>query len=311
MKVAVLCGGLSMERSVSLQSGERVYNALKDSGYQAAKFDLSVDDLRDLLAWKPDIVYIALHGKSGEDGSIQEILDLFGIIYTGPGALACKLTFDKCLAKQILETKNIPTPGFYSFEESVLKEVGASKVLFEAASKLGYPLIVKPSKQGSCFGVKLIREEADLPKGVISALSYDNRVILEKYVTGTEVTVPVVAGKIFPAVEIKPKKEIFDFQSMYSAGETDYFIPARLSSEVLDKVNEIALEVAKVFSAELLCRVDLIVDEVSSIPYVIEVNTSPGMTATSLLPMSAEAAGLSFERLVEKIIVSTLEVKKA
>lgn len=309
MKVAVLCGGLSMERSVSLQSGERVFNALVDLGYQASKFDLSVDDIKDLLAWRPDIVYIALHGKAGEDGSIQEVLDLYEIPYTGPDSLACKLTFDKCLAKQIMESKGILTPDYYSFDEDLIKEIGAGKILFEAASRLGFPLIVKPSKQGSCFGVNLVREEADFPRCAVSAFSYDKRILLERYIRGTEVTVPIVAGKVFPAVEIRPKSEIFDFQAMYQAGETEYFVPARLEEELSGKVGEFAKEVAEIFNAELLCRVDIIIEETSMKPYVIELNTSPGMTATSLLPMSAEALGMGFEKLVEKIIVSSLEIK--
>lgn len=309
MKVAVLCGGLSMERGVSLSSGERVYNALNDLGYTAIKFDLSVNDIDDLLSWKPDIVYIALHGKAGEDGAIQEVLDLYGLPYTGPDAVGCKLSFDKCLAKQLMKVEDIPTPDFFSFHENVLKEVGAGKVLAKAASELGYPLVIKPSNQGSCFGVKLVKEEIDLPKGAVSALSYDNRIILEKYVSGTEITVPIVAGNVFPAVEIKPPGELFDFSAMYSAGETEYFVPARVDSKLMEKVNEIALNTAKMLRVELLCRVDMIIDEVSNVPYVIEVNTSPGMTPTSLLPMSAESLGISFEKLVEKVLISSLNAK--
>lgn len=306
MKIAVVCGGFSMERNVSLASGERVYNALLDLGYQAQKFDLSSNSIEELISWKPEIVYIALHGKAGEDGSIQELLDLIGLKYTGPNALACKLTFDKCLAKQLMQEIGLKTPEFFSFDEIILKELGAAEILEMASNKIGYPLIVKPSSEGSCFGVKLVREEKELPKAVISALSYDRRIIIEKYVKGKEITVPVVNGEVFPIIEIKPPRDIFDFTAMYTAGETEYYVPARISDEAAEKIMEAALMAAKYFKTEKLCRVDMIITEDNEEPQILEINTSPGMTATSLLPMSAEAKGIPFEKLVEMIVVGSL-----
>lgn len=309
MKVAVICGGLSMERNISLISGERVFNALNDLGYQALKFDLSEQDIEDLVAWKPDIAYIALHGKVGEDGTIQEILELYGIPYTGPDSLACKLTFDKCLAKQMMRKNSVNTPEFYSFEESVLKEAGAARLLEQAASSIGYPVVVKPNGQGSSFGVSLVRKKDELPKAALSAFSYDRRILIERYIDGKEITVPVVAGSIFPAVEIQPSGDFFDFSAMYSAGETVYYVPARLEGSVLEQVEELALKTAAIFDAGILCRVDMIVENETMTPYVIEVNTSPGMTSTSLLPMSAEARGIDFPHLVEIIVIESLKQK--
>jgi len=298
-----------MERNISLISGERVFNALNDLGYQALKFDLSEQDVEELVAWKPDIAYIALHGKIGEDGTIQEILELYGIPYTGPDSLACKLTFDKCLAKQIMRKNGIPTPDFYSFEESVLKEVGAARLLEQAAASIGYPVVIKPNAQGSSFGVSLVRKKDELSKAALSAFSYDRRILIERYIDGKEITVPVVGGSIFPAVEIQPSGDFFDFSAMYSPGETVYYVPARLDASVLKEVEETALRTTTVFEAGLLCRVDMIVDGETMTPYVLEVNTSPGMTATSLLPMSAEARGIDFPHLVETIVIESLKQK--
>ncbi len=307
MKIAVLCGGLSMERNVSLLSGERVHNALLDLGYQSYKFDLDGNLVRNLIQWKPDVVYIALHGKNGEDGTVQEMLEMLGYKFTGPSSLSCKLTFDKWIAKKMMIKNGYYTPEFYSFEESLIKELGGSLILEEAAEKLGYPFIIKPSSQGSCFGVRLVHEKTELLRAAVSAFSYDQRIILEKYIHGVEITVPVVGGEILPAVEIKPPRDIFDFSAMYSAGETEYFVPARLEKEVLKRVEDVVSGIVGLFRVEELSRVDIIIEENTGIPYVLEINTSPGMTATSLLPMSAEAKGLTFEKLVEQIVLNALE----
>lgn len=305
MKVAVLCGGYSMEREVSLKSGERVYGALKDLGYQALKFDLGEKTISELIKWKPDVVYIALHGKTGEDGVIQEMLEVAGIRFTGPGPLACRLTFDKSIAKEIMEANGIPTARFVSLEASSFKDMGGAELLPAVVEKLGLPLVVKPSSQGSCLGVKLVREESELARGVISALSYDSRVVIEKFLSGTEITVSVLNGEVLPAVEIVPPGEIFDFSAMYTAGETEYYVPARIESDALEEVNRLALKVSELFDCGRLCRIDIRFDNGN--PYVLEINTSPGMTATSLLPIAAEAHGMTFSSLVEKIVIAGLE----
>jgi D-alanine-D-alanine ligase len=205
--------------------------------------------------------------------------------------------------------RGIPTPEFYSFEESMLREIGAGRLLEHAAKAVGYPLVVKPNAQGSSFGVRLVKREDDLPRAVLSALSYDKRILFERYIEGVEVTVPVVSGKVFPPVEIQPYGEFFDFSAMYSAGETEYFVPARLEDSLLEQIKEVALQAAELFEAETLCRVDMIVERNTFIPYILELNTSPGMTATSLLPMSAEAMGMDFTHLVETIVVDSLKQK--
>ena len=302
-KVAVLMGGRSLEREVSLKSGQRVSEALKEKGYQVVQLDLNENLVENLLREKVDLVYIALHGKYGEDGTVQELLEILDLPYTGPGVFSSILAFDKVLSKEIFRREEIPTPDFYALSTGAFKEMGASSALGEVLKKIGLPLIVKPSCQGSALGIKLVKTPHDLPQALIGAFSYGDKVLLEKYIKGTEVAVSIIGQEdptVLPVVEIIPQKEFFDFESMYTMGKTEYFVPARLKSGVAKRVSEIALKVHKVFGCKNLSRVDIIVGE-DEVPYVLELNTSPGMTETSLLPMAAEAAGIHFPDLVEKI----------
>lgn len=301
MKVAVLYGGHSMEREVSLKSGERIYNALLDLGHQAEKFDFSENTINELANYNPDLVYIALHGKSGEDGAVQEMLDIMGLKYTGPGPLACRLTFDKSITKEILQRNNLSTPDFYSLDASSFKDMGAAELLPLIIEKLGLPLIVKPSSQGSCLGVKLVAEDTNLAKSVIGALGYDSRVVIEKYIGGKEIAVSVLGGEILPIVEIVPPRDLFDFSAMYTVGETEYYVPARIEKAKVNKIKKIVSKAVKLFNTEDVCRIDFKISD-DGTPYILELNTSPGMTQTSLLPMAAEADNEDFTNLVDRII---------
>lgn len=305
-RIAVLCGGYSMEREVSLISGERVYNALVDLGYESKKFDLDNNLIKNLLEYKPDLVYIALHGKTGEDGVVQELLELIGIPYTGPGVVACRLTFDKAMTKEILRSKGFSTPDFYTLDTTCFMDLGAASLLPKVVEMLELPLVVKPSGQGSSIGIKLVRDEKELGRAVVGALGYDNRVVIEKYISGKEIAVSVVDGEVFPLVEIVPPREIFDFQAMYTAGETEYYVPARIGKEDTAMIMELAVKICELFDTLELARVDMIIDK-DGTPQILEVNTSPGMTETSLLPMAAEASGIQFEKLTEKAVKSALE----
>lgn len=295
-----------MEREVSLISGERVYNALIDLGYESKKFDLDGELINNILEYNPDLVYIALHGKTGEDGVVQELLEILGIPYTGPGVVACRLTFDKAMAKEILRDKGFSTPDFFTLDTTCFMELGAARLLPNIVEKLGLPLVVKPSGQGSSIGIKLVRDEKGLARAVVGALSYDNRVVIEKYISGKEVAASIVGGEVLPLVEIVPPREIFDFQAMYTAGETEYYVPARVAKEDAAMISDMSGSVCEFFETLELARVDMIIDE-EGIPQILEINTSPGMTETSLLPMAAEAKGLKFEKLTEKIVKSALE----
>ena len=307
--IAVLMGGRSLEREFSIKSGQRVSNALRKMGHNVIKLDVDESIVDNLNSEKIDLAYIALHGKDGEDGTIQEILEVLNIPYTGPGVYPNVLSFDKIISKQIFMSLSIPTPPFYFLNTSSFRELGSSKLLPFIIKKIGLPLVVKPSAQGSALGIKIVNEKENLPDAIISALSYSKKVILEKFIDGVELAVSIIGKekpRILPVVEIVPKKKFFDFESRSKIGETDYFVPARISPSSDKKVKEVALAVHNALKCTKLSRVDIIMDRKEKIPYVLELNTSPGMTDTSLLPMAAEEAGISFEELVDEIIRMSL-----
>jgi D-alanine-D-alanine ligase len=307
--IAVLMGGRSLEREFSIKSGERVSNALRKLGHNVIKMDIDEHIVENLTMEKIDLAYIALHGKDGEDGTIQEILEVMNIPYTGPGVYTNVLSFDKIISKQIFISQKIPTPPFYFLNTSSFRELGSSKLLPLIIKKIGFPMVVKPSAQGSALGIKIVNDRETLPEAIIYALSYSKKVILEKFIDGTELAVSIIGKdkpRTLPIVEIVTEKKFFDFESRANIDLTDYFVPARLSSPEEKKVKETAIAVHNALRCTRLSRVDIILDKKDKIPYVLELNTSPGMTDTSLLPMSAKEAGISFEELVNEIIEMSL-----
>lgn len=307
-KIAVLMGGHSLERDISFQSGKRVALALKRLGYRVISLDVDEHVVRSLRKEKVDACFIALHGKFGEDGTIQELLEIMDIRYTGAGVLASMIGMDKALSKAIFRRDDIPTPKFFTLSTGALKEMGAANVLKDVTSQIGLPLVVKPSSQGSALGIKFVNKEQELPSAILGALSYDDKVILEKYIKGTEVSVSVLGtGRphALPPVEIVPKKDYFDFEAMYTMGQTEYYVPARLPDEKIKEIQKLSTKVFKVLRCRAFARVDFIIGQ-DDIPYVIELNTIPGLTETSLFPMAAAEAGISFEELIDKIITFTL-----
>ena len=308
--IAVLMGGRSLEREISIKSGQRVSNALRKLGYEVTKLDVDQSIVDNLKAEKYDLAYIALHGKDGEDGTIQEMLEVLEIPYTGPGVYANVLSFDKIVSKQIFNKLGIPTPSFYFLNASSFRELGSSKILPRIVKKLGMPLVVKPSAQGSALGINLVEKEEELTDAIISALGYSKKVILEKYVKGIELAVSIIGKdkpQVLPVVEIVPKNNFFDFESRSKVNDTEYFVPARITEKEIKKVSDTAISVHKALDCTDLSRVDMVMEENQRIPYVLELNTSPGMTDTSLLPMAAEEAGISFEDLVDRIVNMALE----
>jgi D-alanine-D-alanine ligase len=303
-KVAVLMGGRSLERDVSLKSGRRVERALKEREYPVIALDVDETLIPSLLEEKPDLVYIALHGKDGEDGTIQELLEIIGLPYTGPGPMACIIGFNKVLSKELFLASGIPTPRYYTVSSSTIEDMGASKLLPIAWEKLGGPVVVKPAAQGSALGVNIVRAPDELAQAIVTALGYDDRVLIEEHIEGREVAVSVIGGddaRALPAVEVVPESGFFDFDARYTAGKTDYFVPARLPDDVSDAVGRLALEVHHLLRCKDISRVDMIVNDAGS-PRVLELNISPGMTETSLLPIAAEEAGMSFPDLVERLV---------
>lgn len=302
MRIAVLAGGPSLEREVSLQSGQRVHRALGARGHDAAVVDPSEPGFAERLSGGGfDACYVALHGKHGEDGTVQRLLELLGLPYTGTGPAACARAFDKALAKDALAEAGIATPAWTVLSADGLRDLGAGGVLHLVVERLGIPLVVKPSRGGSALGVRFVDREGDLASALMGALSFDDRVVIEQRIEGKEVAVGFLGEEILPAVEIAPKEGIYDYAARYTTGATEYFVPARLDQNVEVASRDTADQAFRALAVRGVGRADLMVDAHGR-PWVLEVNVSPGMTDTSLLPMAAQAAGLSFEDLCDRII---------
>ena len=303
MKVAVLKGGPSLERQVSLRSGARVEDALQRLGHDVVPIDVASDLIERLEADRPDVAFIALHGRGGEDGTVQELLDITGIPYTGSGVLACIRSVDKVLTKHLLLEAGLPTPEFFAFSETAFKELGARDALPAIEERLAFPIVVKPAAQGSALGVKFARTAQDVPAALVAAFSYDSRVLLERHVAGRDVAVSVLDGQALPIVEAVPREEDFyDFEARYEIGRTDFVCPAALPDELTARVQELAVATYELLGCRGFARVDLMVEDGTAEPLVLEVNAIPGLTETSLLPMAAEASGISFDELIARIL---------
>ena len=301
MKVAVLKGGRSLERGISLRSGARVEDALGRLGHEVMPLEADAELVKRLTAGAPDVAFVAMHGMGGEDGTAQELLEILGIPFTGPGVAACARCIDKVLAKHELRSAGIPTPDWFAFNETAFRELGAGEALGSLEERLGFPLVVKPSRGGSALGVKFAENWFDVPEALISAFSYDDRVLLERFVDGRELAVSVLGDEPLPIVEAIPNSgDSYDFEARYEIGRTSFVCPAELDSEKAGAVTETALAAYEALGCSGFSRVDLILSEDG--PRVLEVNAIPGLTDTSLLPQAAEAAGMTFEQLVERIL---------
>ena len=306
--ICVLFGGKSLERDISVKTGSRVIRALEARGYEVTGIDVDATLVRRMDELKPEGAFIALHGKGGEDGTVQELLEILGIPYTGSGVLASIVAMDKVLTKHILAAAGIPTPPFHAFNDAAFRELGAKDSLDIIAGQLGLPLIVKPAAQGSALGVVLARHASELPGAMVSALSFDRKVLLERYVRGRELAVSILgteAPRALPIVEAIPLAghAFYDFESRYTAGQTEFVAPAELEPAVASEVERLALETYRVLGCRGFGRVDLMLDG-SGQPWVLELNTIPGLTETSTMPMAAQAAGISFEDLVVEVMES-------
>lgn len=306
MKVAVLKGGRSLERGVSLRSGARVEDALERLGHEVLPFEAGGDLVRGLSVTQPDVAFVAMHGLGGEDGTAQELLEILGIPFTGPGVVACIRCIDKVLTKHELRSAGIPTPDWFAFNETAFRELGAGDALGSLEERLGFPLVVKPSRGGSALGVKFAASWFEVPEALVSAFSYDDRILLERFVKGRELAVSVLGGEPLPVVEAIPVGgDSYDFEARYEIGRTSFVCPAQLGDAETSAVVEAALGAYETLGCSGFSRIDLILGDEG--PQVLEVNAIPGLTDTSLLPQAAEAAGMSFEQLVERILELALE----
>jgi D-alanine-D-alanine ligase len=306
-RVAVLKGGRSLERQVSLKSGARVQDALERLGHDVVPIDVGADLVQRLTTDEPDVAFVALHGRDGEDGTVQELLEVMGIPYTGSGVSACIRAADKVLAKHAMRDHGIPTPDFYAFSETAFRELGAGQALPAIEQRLQFPIVVKPASQGSALGIKFARTAADVPAALVAAFSYDRKVMLERYVRGRELAVSILeqrgAPSALPIVEAVPEEEDFyDFEARYEIGRSRFECPAELEGGVAARVSEIALSVYELLGCSGFARVDLMLEPDRKEPYVLELNPIPGLTETSLLPQAADAAGIGFDALIGRIL---------
>ena len=263
MRVAVLKGGRSLERQVSLKSGARVEDALKRLGHEVIPIDVGGDLVDQLTAAAPEIAFVALHGRDGEDGTVQELLEVLAIRYTGSGVSACIRTADKVLAKHAMRDHDIPTPDFYAFSETAFGGLGAARALLAIEERLQFPIVVKPAGQGSALGIKFARTPSDVPTALVAAFSYDRKVLLERYVRGRELAISIIdengSPLTLPIVEAVPQQEDFyDFESRYEIGRTRFVCPAELDDAVAARAGEMAFDVYRLLGCAGFARVDMI-----------------------------------------------------
>ncbi|HXN39829.1 MAG TPA: D-alanine--D-alanine ligase [Solirubrobacteraceae bacterium] len=325
-KVAVLKGGRSLERTVSLRSGARAQSALSRLGHEVVAIDAGPELVSQLHDCRPDAAFVAMHGRDGEDGTVQGLLETIGVPYTGSGPAACMRCTDKALAKYLMREAGIPTPDFAAFKETAIKELGVAAALGDVERMLGFPMVVKPASQGSALGVKFARSGDELPAAIVGALSYDRKVVIERYVKGRDLAVSVLdvdaqpaatrstsatpasaAGEplALPVVEAIPREEEFyNYESRYEIGMTTFVCPAELPDGATERAQELALATYRLLGCHGLARVDLMLDADSGELSVLETNVGPGLTETSLLPLAADAAGIGFDELIERILAS-------
>lgn len=311
--VAVLSGGLSHEREVSLRSGRRLSAALRAVGLAVDEWDADSNLVARLRsADRPDAVIVALHGGEGENGAVQNVLEMLHVPYVGTDAHACRRAWDKPGAKAELARAGVATPDWVVLPHSTFRELGAQPVLDAMVERLGLPLMLKPDQGGSALGAQVVREAAELPAAMVGCLAYGDTVLAERYVTGVEVAVTVIDGpngpEALPAVEIVPASGVYDYTSRYTAGLTTFHAPARLDPSAAAAVGELAVVAHRLLGLRDVSRTDAIVDEHGEVQF-LEVNVSPGLTETSLLPMAVEAAGRSlgdvFAGLVDRALSRT------
>lgn len=305
----MLKGGRSLERQVSLRSGARVQEALERLGHEVIAVDVGADIVQRLEAERPEIAFVALHGRDGEDGTVQELLEVMGIRYTGSGVSACIRAADKVLAKHAMRDHGIPTPDFYAFNETAFGALGAAQALPAIEERLDFPIVVKPASQGSALGIKFARTPSDVPAALIAAFSYDRKVLLERYVHGRELAISILEtdgeAVALPIVEALPEQEDFyDFESRYEIGRTRFVCPAELEGPIAARAGQIALDTYRLLGCSGFARVDLMLAHESDELLVLETNTIPGLTETSLLPQAADAAGIGFDQLIERILAA-------
>lgn len=289
-RIGVLMGGISHEREISLKTGTAIIKALQEGGYDAVGIDVSDNIVKRLAEEHIDAAFIALHGRWGEDGTVQGLLELLRVPYTGSGVLASALAMNKIKAKEIFCFHHIPTPEFITLHEGEFQEPPFSP-----------PWVAKPASEGSTIGVGIVMERSGLEEAIRNAQGYDREVLIERFIDGKELTVGILNGEPLPVIEIAPKEGLYDYQAKYTPGKTEYLCPAPISEEKQREVQELSLKAYRVLGCHGCARVDLRLSDHGE-AFIMEVNTVPGMTETSLVPKAAAQIGISFPQLVEVIL---------
>ena len=307
-RILVLMGGFSAEREVSLRSGTAVLKALIKLGYDAKALDLKLSSVQDIVEYQPDLVFIALHGTDGEDGTVQGLLEILNLPYTGSGVASSAIGINKVLTKKMLTFEGIPTAPFTILKKNVFNST--SSEIQSLLQNIGLPMVVKAATQGSSIGTYIVKEEKDILQSIQAAFVYDAEVLVEKFIEGTEVTSTVIGNdntEVLPLIEITSANEFYDFESKYTPGMCNHIIPARVPEHIHDKIAQLSQKVYKSLGCRGYARVDYIIDRDEN-PFVLEINTIPGMTEMSLVPDAALAVGITFEELVDKIVKLGMEI---
>jgi D-alanine-D-alanine ligase len=303
--VIVAMGGRSLEREISLRSGHRVERALRALGYQVQALDVDAQFIERVVERRPRFVFVAMHGRGGEDGTLQDLLETLSVPYTGSDPLASALCMDKMLFKRMLRLHGIPTPAFHSFNETAFREMGGASTFPKLLDELSLPAVVKPVAQGSAIGIKFVASAAELPSAILGAFGYGDRVIVEQRMVGRELAVTVMgppdAPRALPVVELFTPESFYSYEAHYTIGQLRLEVPAVLVDPVRERVEAVALASYSLMGCRDFARVDLILDEHEE-PQVLEINTIPGLTETGITPAAAEAGGMTFTELVEKIV---------
>jgi len=292
--IVILSGGLSHERDVSLRSGRRVSDSLRQHGIEVDSRDPDATLLEYLTAHRPDVIWPVLHGASGEDGALRGLLDFIGIPYVGSRSDATRLAWDKPTAKVIVGRAGVPTPRSITLPRDTFRELGATAVLDVITAELHGPVVVKPAQGGSAQGVSIVDDVADLPRAMVNAYTYSDVALIEEKIVGTEIAVSIIDtgdGPVaLPAIEIVPISGVYSFEAHYTAGETNFYAPARLSDDVAARAASVAIAAHEALGLRHISRVDLIVDGAGT-PWFLEASVLPGLTETSLFPLALDAAG--------------------
>ncbi|HPF20938.1 MAG TPA: D-alanine--D-alanine ligase [Syntrophomonas sp.] len=301
-RILVLMGGMSEERDVSLRSGKAIWEALLALGYEAQALDFNRTAIRDIIDYKPDLVFIALHGKYGEDGTVQGLLESLQIPYTGSGVATSAICIDKVLSKRIFTSEGIPNAAYQIINRPELDQPDVIRE--QLLTRIGLPLVVKAATQGSSIGTYIIKDEKEIITAIEKAFQYSREVLVEAFIDGQELTVAVIGNnepQVLPLIEITSANSFYDYESKYTKGMCEHIIPARIGEDSAAKIVSISQQVYKLMGCQGFARIDFILDKQGQ-PFVLEVNTIPGMTEMSLVPDAARAAGIEFNELVEIIV---------